>query len=1065
MQYPIPTCVSDESMDGVADSFFGAFQSPPVEYRPAPFTILNDEYEPGRGEKQLTRLIEGLAEVGYGGAYLHPRPGLITEYLSPRWFELIRHCIKECKRCGIIPHLYDENSYPSGFSGGHVPALVPEARSRYVVFTRGRGLVALPGTFLSLCRWENDNPGASILRDEISEDSEWVAFVMADLPSTGWHGDTIYPSLLDPRTTQAFLQTTHEVYRRELGPLWSDASSIFTDEPHLPGASHGPWSPGLHLTPYVLGQFQQRLGYDLSGQIASLFFDVGDYSKVRYHFYNLCHQLWMENWAVPLESWCQDHGIKLTGHYLEHDWPCPYATPGHVHLLAHMDWPGTDMLSCFLLKGHQFFDIQGFDSAPAGCEPHGLLILRQTHSVANQLGKERVINESWGAGGNESAPEDWMRIGRWMIVHGVNLLIPHCSWDTIRGARKGDHPQNFGPQSSWFKYIRSLNDELTRLCWVSNQGECVNRVLVIDSLTSAFCLSRKAESSTPAAISALDNACTESAEASLPSILALKNAADQFAQSLSDAQIDYDLGDEYVIEEFGSVHARGFQVGKRCYSMIALIPGAYHLRSVTLQKLEGYISSGGHLGFVSTEDFLVDGEKCDALSKLRIQYPHQVHACVDADELQRLIADRFPPRLTLSGSLPITGVAHMHRTTMDGEMFLIVNSSPQPVSAQASLITGRRVVWQLNPADGEAKRLPSVARVEGVEVPIRISAGGACILFCCDEEGKGEDASPSEGMKDLIELPVELLRVEPLEGNILAVDYCSLSISGCEYPAEDVMAANDRYWKAHGMDSNGWNNIIQYRDQVLARDRSMQPDSGGKVCYRFEIEADVLTSDIQLVMECPELWTVSVNKREIQFAMEDIYRDPRFHRTVIGPFLRAGVNEVVLEARPFSVRQEIAPIYLIGDFSCVPSSLGFRIAASRPLSWGSWRMLGLPFYDAELSYVIRVPKGTRYLSFPRATWGGALIIVRLAGREIGRTMEAPWMVDLPELSCWELEVIVVGLPKNLFGPWHDPNHRWGVASAFMWMGQNLPKEPQPGRQYQQLDLGLWQAPIALGIAF
>ena len=101
------------------------------------------------------------------------------------------------------------------------------------------------------------------------------------------------------------------------------------------------------------------------------------------------------------------------------------------------------MLETFLLAGHDFHDIQNFAPAPDGCEPHGLFYLRQAHSIANQLDKPRVLDECWGAGGHDSTPADWSRIGRWLIVHGVNLLNPHLSLLTIRGTRKTDHPQTF----------------------------------------------------------------------------------------------------------------------------------------------------------------------------------------------------------------------------------------------------------------------------------------------------------------------------------------------------------------------------------------------------------------------------------------------------------------------------------------------------------------------------------------------------------------------------------------------------------------------------------------------
>jgi hypothetical protein len=1041
------------------EDILSTFQTPPLEYRPAPFTILNDEYDEGFGEAQLTSLIESLARAGYGGAYLHPRPGLITEYMSDRWFDLIRHCITECQRCGIVPHLYDENTYPSGFSGGHVAALVPEARSRYVTYVRGTGPQSLPATFLALRTWKDEAPGEPIKTSEISDSTEWVAFTLQDMAAMAWHGETVYPSLLDPRTTEAFIETTYDRYHRELGDLWSAAPSIFTDEPHLPGISHGPWSTGLHLTPYVLGQFRQRLGYELIEHVHSLFFDIGDYHKIRYDFYDLCHRLWLANWALPLERWCREHDIKFTGHYLEHDWPCPYATPGHVHLLAHMDWPGSDMLLGYLLKGHDFFDIQGFEPALPGREAHALYFLRQIHSVANQLGKERVVNECWGAGGSETAPEDWMRIGRWLIIHGVNLLVPHSSWDTIRGGRKADHPPNFAPQSPWFDYLPPLNDELTRLCWATNQGECVNRILILDPLTSAYCVSRKSESFTPAAIRALNDVLF-SAEESLPSIRALKFAAEELAQNFCEAFVDFDIGDEYVLEEFGGVSADGLAIGKRTYQWIVLPPLLQNLSSSTAEKLREAVAHGSRLFGVRPGEFFVDGRPSTWLDDMDRDFPDHVTWCDSAESLQERVIAEVPPRLASRAESSRVGIAHMYRTLDHGELIVLVNSSPEKYSASLTLQTARKSLMLLSAKSGVPHVLCAERTANGLDFSLEIEACAAAVLLAIDDPAPDvfETGRQPVSIVPIPEAP-ELLEAKRLSDNVLVIDVCSVELRGHISPPECVTAANLRYWQGNGMDSNGWNNLIQYRDQILARDRTMLPDSGGSIRYEFFIEDGVDVSGIRLAIECPELWTVLVNEHPVTFRRENAFRDPRINWAPVGDYLRAGGNEVRLVARPFTVRQEIDQIYLLGDFSCDPAETGFRVSPPRPLGLGSWKSQGLPFYDAEVSYRIKLPAGASSLTFPRETWGGALIAAFADGTEIGRIYESPWTLDLAGVKADSIEIRVVGLPKNLFGPWHDANHRWGVANVFMWHGASDPN-PRPGSKYDLLDLGLYDSPVA-----
>jgi len=103
-----------------------AFAEPPAEYRSAPLWVWNDKMT----QDQILRQLEDFKARGIGGAFIHPRPGLITPYLTDEWFALCAYAVETGKRLGLKIWLYDENSYPSGFAGGHVPAAIPEAAGR-----------------------------------------------------------------------------------------------------------------------------------------------------------------------------------------------------------------------------------------------------------------------------------------------------------------------------------------------------------------------------------------------------------------------------------------------------------------------------------------------------------------------------------------------------------------------------------------------------------------------------------------------------------------------------------------------------------------------------------------------------------------------------------------------------------------------------------------------------------------------------------------------------------------------------------------------------------------------
>ena len=106
------------------------FAEPPREYTTAPFFVWNAEIT----KEEIDKFLEGFKNAGSSQVFIHPRPGLITEYLSDNWFELYQYTVEKGKELGMDVWIYDENSYPSGFAGGHVPDEMPES------FNQGQGL-------------------------------------------------------------------------------------------------------------------------------------------------------------------------------------------------------------------------------------------------------------------------------------------------------------------------------------------------------------------------------------------------------------------------------------------------------------------------------------------------------------------------------------------------------------------------------------------------------------------------------------------------------------------------------------------------------------------------------------------------------------------------------------------------------------------------------------------------------------------------------------------------------------------------------------------------------------
>ncbi|MGC9354285.1 MAG: hypothetical protein ACP5D9_10630, partial [Mariniphaga sp.] len=112
-------CSSEKEMDSVSPvknytQLKTLFADPPSEYRSAPLWDWNDLIT----EEGIDFQMKEFKKAGIGGVFVHPRPGLITEYLSADWFHLFDYTVQKGKELGMKVWIYDENSYPSGFAGG-----------------------------------------------------------------------------------------------------------------------------------------------------------------------------------------------------------------------------------------------------------------------------------------------------------------------------------------------------------------------------------------------------------------------------------------------------------------------------------------------------------------------------------------------------------------------------------------------------------------------------------------------------------------------------------------------------------------------------------------------------------------------------------------------------------------------------------------------------------------------------------------------------------------------------------------------------------------------------------
>jgi hypothetical protein len=216
-------------------------------------------------------------------------------------------------------------------------------------------------------------------------------------------------------------------YERAIGAEFGrSVPGIFTDEPNI-----APGRNAVRYSPVLFEAFQQRWGYDLRLHLPGLFLELGDYRKVRYHYYRLLLELFSERWSKPWNAYTESRNLAWTGHYWEHGWPSPHHGPDNMAMYAWHQLPGIDMLfNALESRPEQFGNVRA---------------VKELSSVANQLGRRRTLSETYGAAGWELTFEDMKRLGDWQFALGVNLVNQHLSFMTLKGRRKGDFPQSFFP--------------------------------------------------------------------------------------------------------------------------------------------------------------------------------------------------------------------------------------------------------------------------------------------------------------------------------------------------------------------------------------------------------------------------------------------------------------------------------------------------------------------------------------------------------------------------------------------------------------------------------------------
>ncbi|NLD43039.1 MAG: hypothetical protein GX657_06035 [Chloroflexi bacterium] len=954
------------------EDFLRMLQDPPKHYRPIPFWSWNERLDVSETRRQIAEM----DAAGLGGYFMHARGGLQTPYMGEEWFANISAGIEEARQRGMDAWAYDENGWPSGFADGRVNGRGERYQQKHL----RREVVCAEAA-------PEDADGRTLAHHRSPDGRLWRYY---------YDVNPYYVDVMDPEVTRLFLEEIYAPYAaRYADALGGPLPGFFTDEPQM-ARSGIPWSLVLP------GRYRQTYGEELLDVLPLLFEPLPGYQRARYRFWHLTQELVVTGYMKQLYDWCEAHGALLTGHMVFEERLATQASASGA-----------------VMPHYEFLHMPGMDWLTRHIEPANTPL--QVASVAHQLGKPRILSESFaGCGWNVTFEElKWML--EWQMVRGVTTLCQHLQGYSLRGIRKRDWPPSLFIQQPWWPDYRALNDAVSRVGMLLAEGRVAFDVLMLHPQSSAWLC--------------YDADASEGMAALNDDFLAVTAA-------LEGAHVPLHYGDERILRRYGRAEGARLRVGEQAYSVV-VVPPCDTLASSTVALLDAFVAGGGTLLWVGRQPSLLEGEPSGELARLL----GRGRRVADAAALPTALPPGARP-ISVAGAdgREIADIAATWRTLpaslagSDLRFYFLANQSVE-AGYQASVRLPGAAAARLSIEDGALGRLPARRDGDKITFTYELPQGGSLALLVSDSAEAFADLLTSPAATERVPLAPEDLggewRLELLDPNALTLDHCAFWFDGALQAEREHVS------------------VIQPRALELERPVEIRME------YRVEVAPGFTPGQgTCLVLERPECFRLEVNGQPVPLAEAGYYRDTSFRKVPIDGLLRPGSNRLTLtttfrqppevyealrRARVFEAEKnkltfdaEIEAVYLIGPFAVhtpgtwepLPRGAaryeGPFVIAPLPevVALGDLTPQGLPFYSGSVRLSRTLTLGAEEAAGRCLTLSDKMansVALTVNGQWAGQWFWRPYWADLEGLlRAGEntLTLEITGSLRNLLGPHH-----------------------------------------------
>lgn len=1011
---------------------FKDFRKPNIKFAPSPFWAINDRLNVSETKRQMADLIDH----GFGGGFFHARHGLITEYMSPEWFDNVKGAIETAKEKGGYLWLYDEDLWPSGNAGGRVAGMKDEYRAAYIRFEfvpKGEKVPESDAPVKCAYRLKgrsNNEDGPAwgayaykipkptiesfdiISLEEAEKDIDCERMIVRKYyrEKIGWWSGESYANLMNPEAMDEFIKQTHEKYKAEVGEEFGKTvPGIFTDEPQLTTDYNAiAWWEGLP------DKYEKDHVRNFWEDLPYMIFDGENAMEARLLINRTVISQFCEAFDKKLYNWCEENNIALTGHYNGEDFFATQIANHYSGVMAHykyMQIPGIDHL-CRQANGWE-------DGLPDGVLDT-LLTVKQVASAAHQYDRPQVLVEIYGVTRHVTDFAEFKWMGEANMVLGATFFVPHLCWYSMRGRRKRDYPPVFNYQQTYWDEINKITTYFNSVSNVLTSAKPKVDILIVHPIESAIAtrnlgLASQAPDRSDRKVPANLN------RANFGEVEVLDKSFRNTVRAVCDMGYDCDLGDEGYIEEIGSVNGDTFSIGAMDYKAV-IVPEAITFRPSTVEKLYEFAKNGGKVILMGKVMEYVDGKIRDFSMAKLLELPNVVHTPNSMVQLQHALTKVYSPEYSLTdiNGKPCEKTLVSRKYDEKGDIYYICNSERSYGKNYNLRLKGQKgkYVYILDAA--EHKIYKGKTEISGNDLIFSFKLGeyDSMLVYVTEEEYKDTDIMKEENCfcKGQITACPDTFDYELTDDNIAVCDRVRYSFDGGKTWSEETQQAYARVEIAKHFgteDALAWQNWVCDAKGIFDH-------LGGDVKIRYYFESDRECS-ARVAFENLNEGEVTLNGNKLDFG-NDIWKFDRTFPTA--PVEIAKGRNVFEHSFRFTHRSDVEAVYVYGNFgvNIVNRNMAQITSLPEKLKVGSWVNQGLPFYCGSVKYKFSIntdsDKALIKVNNPVCT----LFKVYANGEKVKDVWLTPYSADISDFVKKGKNEIVIELVSSLqngFGPLHD----------------------------------------------